>query len=273
MAGDNFYIAIYDKTDDLLSFPYYSDVFESDWLAIPPGKSLAGYVLRTGKSLLATQDVFDQLLKSGDVELVGVPSIDWLGAPLITQKGVIGVMAVQTYSTDVRLTETDREIMTLLSGQAALVIERKQAEDGLRESEQKLFNIVQNYPIPAFIIDRDHQITHWNNALEELTQIPSSQMVNTSDHWRTFYKEARPCLVDLLVDKKEDLVKEWYGEKCQPLALIPGAYQTEGSLLELGKPEKWFARYCGTFAGFIREYTWRDESIEDISMRCPMKTL
>jgi signal transduction histidine kinase len=89
---------------------------------------LTNYVYRTGKPLLATPLVFQQLEQSGQIELIGRQPVDWLGVPLKTRQGTIGVMAVQTYTRTARLTEADQEVLTFVSTQAAMVIEHKRVE-------------------------------------------------------------------------------------------------------------------------------------------------
>ena len=78
MPARNFYIALYDEATDLLSFPYFVDEYD-EWS--PPKileKGLTEYVLKTGKPLLATPDVFDDLVRRGEVALVGwIRSTGW----------------------------------------------------------------------------------------------------------------------------------------------------------------------------------------------------
>ena len=71
---------------------------------------------------------------------------------------------------------------------------------------QSLQSIIGSSPIPAFIIGKDHLIIYWNKALEELSGIKAEEVIGTGQQWRAFYKTARPCMADLLVDKfqKED---------------------------------------------------------------------
>ena len=137
MPARNFYIALYDASADLFYFPYHADEWEDVWLPMQSGKSLTGYVLRTGKPLLATRQVFDQLVESDQIELIGAPSVDWLGVPLKTAHGMIGVMAVQTYTEAARLSEDDKDVLVFVSTQVAMAIERKRAEAALRASEEQ----------------------------------------------------------------------------------------------------------------------------------------
>ena len=70
--------------------------------------------------------------------------------------------------------------------------------------QQSLQSIIGSSPIPAFIIGKDHLIIYWNKALEELSGIKSEEVVGTGQQWRAFYKTARPCMADLLVDKYQN---------------------------------------------------------------------
>src|SRR5881227_1345134 len=84
MPAQNFYIALYDPVHDLLSFPYAVDERDQDFPSKKPGKGLTEYVLRTGQPLLVTPEVHAELERRGEVELIGAPSIDWVGVPLQT---------------------------------------------------------------------------------------------------------------------------------------------------------------------------------------------
>jgi len=133
MPARNFYIALYDAATDWFSFPYHSDEFDTGWLPMQPGTSLTGYVLHTGRALLATADVLEQLSRSGQVEPLGPVPVDWLGVPLKTQAGeVIGVMVVQSYNEATRLQEADKNLLEFITTQVAMVVARKQAEERIR---------------------------------------------------------------------------------------------------------------------------------------------
>ncbi|MBP1648458.1 MAG: Signal transduction histidine kinase, partial [Bacteroidetes bacterium] len=94
MPAQNFYIALYDAARDLISFPYFVDQFDEIPAPRKPGRTLTAYVLRTGRPLLASPKIFEELVSAGEVEMLGAPSLDWLGVPLKAEDRVIGVMAV-----------------------------------------------------------------------------------------------------------------------------------------------------------------------------------
>jgi diguanylate cyclase (GGDEF)-like protein/PAS domain S-box-containing protein len=137
MDAENFFIAEYDRERDLLRFPYFVDAYDVNKSWANPGHGLTAYVLRTGEPLLATPDVFDALVAAGEVESVGTPSIDWLGAPLKTGDETWGVIGIQTYVETTRYTERDRDVLMFVARHVAAAIEHKRREDALRESERR----------------------------------------------------------------------------------------------------------------------------------------
>jgi PAS domain S-box-containing protein len=128
MPATNFYIALYDESTGLLSFPYFVDEVDQPDEPKKLGRGLTEYVLRTGKPLLASPEVFNQLTATGEVELVGAPSIDWLGVPLNIEGRTIGVLVVQTYTEGVRYGEEEKNILKFVSDQVAMAVHRKRTE-------------------------------------------------------------------------------------------------------------------------------------------------
>lgn len=130
----NFYIARYIRERGTIAFPYAREN-KVENLQLPErevGRGLTGYVIRTGEPLLANERDLDRLYKRGDVELIGKPARIWLGVPLISKRGVIGVVVLQSYTDDKRFNEADLQTMRFVSAQIATAIERKQTEEDNR---------------------------------------------------------------------------------------------------------------------------------------------
>ena len=71
-------------------------------------------------------------------------------------------------------------------------------------------SMISHCAVAIFAIDRDHRVTHWNKACEELTGIPAEKVLGTSNHWKAFYDHERPCLSDLLIDGRLETMQEHY---------------------------------------------------------------
>jgi len=142
MYARNIYIALYDPGAQLLSFPYFVDEVDPTPASKRLGRGLTEYVLRTGAPLLATPAAFDELVRKGEVELIGAPSLDWLGVPLKSGSNCFGVLVVQSYTQNVRFGERDLEILKFVSQQLATAIEHKRYEEALRRSEARYRSLI-----------------------------------------------------------------------------------------------------------------------------------
>jgi PAS domain S-box-containing protein len=159
-----FYIALYDRAQNILSFPYFQDAFD---IASPPGKpghGLTEYVLRTGQPLLATRERRNELIQQGQVELIGADSMEWLGVPLIAHEQTMGVMVVQSYEETVHFHPQDMDVMKYVSTQVASAIERKRAEESLRESEERFHSLFDNATVGIYRATPSGQLLFLNPA-------------------------------------------------------------------------------------------------------------
>lgn len=156
MDARNFIIAEYDRERDRLTFPFFVDEIDERPDFVNPGRGLSAWILRTGRPLLATPEVFDALCAAGEVESVGAPSIDWLGAPLKTADRTWGVIATQTYVESTRYTEKDLEILVFVAQHVASAIEHRRREEELRRSELKFRQMFENNRAVKLLIDPEH---------------------------------------------------------------------------------------------------------------------
>jgi PAS domain-containing protein len=76
--------------------------------------------------------------------------------------------------------------------------------EGMLQESELLRSVIDGYPIPAFVIGRDHKVIYWNRALEELSGIKAENVIGTRQHWRAFYESKRPCMADLLVAEAKE---------------------------------------------------------------------
>jgi PAS domain S-box-containing protein len=153
MDASNFYIALYDDEREMINFPYFVDEFDLDvpdpnlWepFGVGDARGTTAYLLRVGEPLLMGSERIQALIDAGELELRGVMGQEWLGVPLRSGGRMLGVVVVQTYTPDKRLTQADLEILTVVGDHIATALERTRLinETRQRSAELTLVNDVQ----------------------------------------------------------------------------------------------------------------------------------
>ena len=147
------------------------------------------------------------------------------------------------------------------------ITEQRLAEETIKQSERQLYDILKASPIPAFVIDCEHQIIFWNHALEELSNIRSIDILGTDQHWRAFYGSKRPCMADLIIDGKMEEISQWYAEKGSKSELIEDAYEATDFFPDLGEGGKWLRFTAAAIRNASGELIGAAETLEDITAR------
>jgi len=187
LYAENCFVALFEPSTGMFHFPFFVDHFDE---APPPqkvGRSCTAYVYRTGRAMLIPQKAFDDLAAKGEVELVGTPSPSWLGVPLRTPAATIGVLVVQHYEIEDAYTERDLEFLASVGGQIAFAIERKRAEEKVRESEARLRVLIEQLPAVLWTVDKDLRFTSVLGAGLTRLGLKPNQLVGMSllDYFET----------------------------------------------------------------------------------------
>ncbi len=129
----NFHIVFYSEETGMLSSAYGDD--EKDTFTTwPAGKSLTGYVIRHNKSLLLKRKDFQELVATGEVELVGSPSEIWLGVPLTVEGQPYGAFVVQDYQNAEAYGENELKILEFVAGQVSISIQRQKSLNDIQDA-------------------------------------------------------------------------------------------------------------------------------------------
>jgi PAS domain S-box-containing protein len=229
LYAENFFIVLHNKETGMLHPQFFIDKYDE----MPPpqqmGRSRTAYVFRTGQPILMTHRNFVELVKAGEVTQIGTPPPVWLGVPLKTPTETIGALVVQHYEDENAFSERDLEFLTSVGHQIALALQRRRAEDAVRESEWKYRSLFRRIVDPIFIVDREsHAFIDFNEAviraygyssaeLHEMTDIDlyppneqpeSESYFDTSNDTRVFTcihltKSGRRMIVEIASDESE----------------------------------------------------------------------
>jgi PAS domain S-box-containing protein len=134
---NNFFVAFYSEDTGMLTPAYRAD--ENDTMhSWPAEKSLTGYVIKHGKSLLLNREGFQKLVETGEVELVGTAAEVWLGVPLKANGKPFGAIVVQDYINPDAYSESELQMLEFIASQISLSIQRQKSIIELREALGKV---------------------------------------------------------------------------------------------------------------------------------------
>lgn len=135
----NFYVGLYDPERSMIDFVFnVSDAPEDQQItSIRADQGLSGYIVQTRKSLLIKENLNERLKELG-IESIGAPALSWLGVPLLIGEQVLGMMAVQSYTTPRAYDEHDQDLLMAIASQAAIAIQSARLfEQAQRRAEQE----------------------------------------------------------------------------------------------------------------------------------------
>lgn len=86
----------------------------------------------------------------------------------------------------------------------------------------------QGIPVPTFVVDENHVVTHWNRACELLTGQTAAEMVGTKNHPNALCDKSPYKIADLLLEKRlTQNPQEYDNTVFRESSIVAGAYEAE----------------------------------------------
>ena len=152
-STDAFFIATYHKDEHCISYPYYEDPHDDaqqlDTLPLRNRELIPVEQLQNSLTwqVIRTNEVLRIVNKQTDKSVSGIGKVaeDWLGIPLRQNGKPIGVVAIQSYESGFRYTDTEVEMMVFMANHIGTALQRrrdsfalKAAHDDLQSSSKEL---------------------------------------------------------------------------------------------------------------------------------------
>ena len=145
MPAENCYIALLDQQNAKLTFPFYLDQYSPPARERPLNRGFTEYVIRCADARLINQQQADKLVAAGEIKrgmsdpnTLSRFSTSWLGAPLLIDQQVIGVIALQSYEHSYSYSENELNVLRFVSQHIAVAIQRKLATEQQKKQQEEL---------------------------------------------------------------------------------------------------------------------------------------
>ncbi|HNQ43379.1 MAG TPA: response regulator, partial [Candidatus Cloacimonadota bacterium] len=161
----NFYIAMYDRKSNLITFPYLVDEMNEDSSPIESddNTSLTAQIISEARTLLLDHEAI--LVRTRDRGFMGHECKNFLGVPLQLSGNVIGAIVVQSYSKPDLYNEEDKLLLESISEQIAYALHKKQADENINV----LFQAIEQAGEGIVIFSPEGTIQYVNTIFERIT--------------------------------------------------------------------------------------------------------
>lgn len=230
----NFYIALFDNSTETVSFPYYVDELLSVYPAPRTGQhGLTEYVIRERQPCLIDLAEATRLVQNGEIEVASenIKLRSWLGIPLFDGDIVRGVLAVQSYSSRVRYSLRDQELLTFVSRHIDTALSRRSAAEALHAANLELEARVQNRTRE---LDNANARLQHENSHDALTGLPnrSHLLQRLKSAWAEYREHGQELVVMFIDLDRFKVVNDSLGHHFGDMLLVQAAARLRSCLRE-----------------------------------------
>ena len=136
LRADNFLVGLYNKNIDILDIVYIVEegVRSNAHKKISKEQlkhTASYYLLNSEQPLLLNKKEYQQHINDGHFKMVGRQSESWLGVPFKVSEHISGVIVVQSYDKTHHYNDHDRALLTYVSRQISMAIDRQLSRQAL----------------------------------------------------------------------------------------------------------------------------------------------
>jgi len=218
LYAKNCYVCLYDASRGLNHFPYYVDERDGDTLQlnnVPYCRGLTEYVLRTQQAQIIDSKRLKELEIAGEVtEGSGDMTFSsWLGVPMQIRGAIGGILAVQGYEPGIAYAASDADILSFVANHVSSAIERYQALDELRKSEERYRTVIEKVGVGVVVV-QEGRMVFANPSLVRIVGHPLDYLLS-----QPFTATIHPDDMPLVVERHQrrlrgEAVEQFYGFRC-----------------------------------------------------------
>jgi len=123
-------------------------------------------------------------------------------------------------------------------------------------------------PLPTFVINRDHVVTHFNKACALALGVSADQVIGTKGVGKLLYGAERPVMADLIVDgSMTEIINDLYQNRYRSSLVVPDAYEAEGFFPQLGTSGRWLFFTAAPLRDPAGQLIGAIETLQDVTER------
>lgn len=214
----NCYVCLYDASKGLKDFPYYVDERDGDTLqlsSVPYRRGLTEYVLRTQQAQIIDAHRLKELEIAGEITQGSgdMTFSSWLGVPMQIRGAIGGILAVQGYEPGIAYTASDADILSFVANHVSSAIERYQALDELRKSEERYRTVIEKVGVGVVVV-QEGRMVFANPCLVSIVGHPLDYLLS-QPFTATVHPEDVPTMVERHQRRlRGETVEQFYGFRC-----------------------------------------------------------
>ncbi|GAB2667640.1 ATP-binding protein [Arenimonas aestuarii] len=141
MYARNFIIATYDAEAAMIHQVYLVDEDPNEVKeSFPYGEGISSLVLRSRRPWLLDDPTFKELVAQGEIRAPrGLADFNsWMGAPIIFQERIYGLIIVQSYSQDISYDQADLQLLGYVASHVAAIMARWESNHAIKQANDEL---------------------------------------------------------------------------------------------------------------------------------------
>ncbi len=230
--ADIVYLALLDREDDMISFPY---AFGDDLAPIAYGEGLTSQIIRTQQPLLINQDLHGRHEEMG-IEQIGKQAASYLGVPILAGDEALGVISVQSTESENRFDEDDLRLLSTIAANVGVALGNAEAYrtlektlGELKSTQQQLVQQEKLASLGQLTAGIAHEIKNPLNFITGFAEV-NEELAEELHQELAKYPEALRQVDDLIVDLKQNAgVIKQHGRRADAIVRSMMAHARTGS--------------------------------------------
>ena len=209
----------------------------------------------------ATGDFIDPLKRYGERCLSDAEHLPSLECDALTASGAVRHLDIN--ARQVRSADGTLAVVTCQD-----LSDMRHVQNSLLEMGRVMQQIIETDPVPTFVIDAEHRVTHWNAACARLSGIAASEMLGRREAWRAFYDQQRPVLADLVADARVQIdAPQLYAGQVRANRSLPDTLECEAFFPKLGGQGRWIYFTATPLRDIEGKIVGAIETLQDVTAR------